>query len=173
EEPTNYALMVFLSSSSSSDNELEIHGMSLSQEDVNLKFLRSLPSKLKTHTLIWRNKGDLEEQSLDDLFNSLKIYEAEVKHSSSTGTTTQNLAFVSSSTTDSTTKSVSVVANSLVPTRVVEGVLQPVAPITAEQKLARKNELKAHGTLLMALPDKYQLKFNSDKDAKTLMEVID
>nr|GEZ83147.1 reverse transcriptase domain-containing protein [Tanacetum cinerariifolium] len=66
-------------------NQLEIHGVSLSQEDVNLKFLRSLPSEWKTHTLIWRNKVDLEEHSLDDLFNSLKIYEAEVKHSSSPG----------------------------------------------------------------------------------------
>nr|GEZ52941.1 hypothetical protein [Tanacetum cinerariifolium] len=52
---------------------------SLSQEDVNLKFLRSLPSEWRTHTLIWRNKADLEDQSLDDLFNNLKIYEAEVK----------------------------------------------------------------------------------------------
>nr|GFA49385.1 ribonuclease H-like domain-containing protein [Tanacetum cinerariifolium] len=63
--------------------------------------------------------------------------------------------------------------DSLVPTRVVEGVLQPVAPTTAGQKLARKNELKARGTLLMALPDKHQLKFNSHKDAKTLMESIE
>nr|GEV22310.1 ribonuclease H-like domain-containing protein [Tanacetum cinerariifolium] len=92
-------------------SQLEIHGVSLSQEDVNLKFLRSLSSEWKTHTLIWRNKVDLEEQSLDDLFNSLKIYEAEVKHSSSTGTTTQNLAFVSSSNTDSTTESVSAAAS--------------------------------------------------------------
>nr|GEV67492.1 putative ribonuclease H-like domain-containing protein [Tanacetum cinerariifolium] len=37
---------------------------------------------------------------------------------------------------------------------------------------ARKNELKARGTLLMALPDKHQLKFNSHKDAKTLMDAI-
>nr|GEU49688.1 putative ribonuclease H-like domain-containing protein [Tanacetum cinerariifolium] len=59
------------------------------------------------------------------------------------------------------------------PTRVVEGVLQPVAPTTAEQKLARKNELKARGTLLMTLPDKHQLRFNSHKDAKTLMEAIE
>nr|GEZ41529.1 hypothetical protein [Tanacetum cinerariifolium] len=36
--------------------------------------------------------------------------------------------------------------DSHVPTRVVEGVLQPVAPTTAKQKLARKNELKARGT---------------------------
>nr|GFC41853.1 ribonuclease H-like domain-containing protein [Tanacetum cinerariifolium] len=50
--------------------------------------------------------------------------------------------------------------DSLVPTRIVEGVVQLVAPTTAEQKLARKNELKARGTLLMALPDKHQLNFN-------------
>nr|GEU85664.1 hypothetical protein [Tanacetum cinerariifolium] len=63
--------------------------------------------------------------------------------------------------------------DSPVPTRVSKGVLQPVALITAEQKLARKNKLKAHGTSLMALPDKHQLKFNSHKDAKTLMEAIE
>nr|GEZ59322.1 hypothetical protein [Tanacetum cinerariifolium] len=63
--------------------------------------------------------------------------------------------------------------DSPVPTRVVERVVQPVAPTTVEKKLARKNELKACGTLLMALPDKHQLKFNSHKDAKTLMEAIE
>nr|GEV19445.1 hypothetical protein [Tanacetum cinerariifolium] len=92
-------------------SQLEIHGVSLSQEDVNLKFLQSLPSEWKTHTLIWRNKTDLEEQSLDDLFNSLKIYKAEVKSSSSAGTTTQNIAFMSSSNTDNTTDSVSATAS--------------------------------------------------------------
>nr|GEW88987.1 hypothetical protein [Tanacetum cinerariifolium] len=59
------------------------------------------------------------------------------------------------------------------PTRVVDGVLQPVAPTTTANRLARKNKLKARGTLLMALPDKHQLKFNSHKDAKTLMEAIE
>nr|GEW08112.1 copia protein [Tanacetum cinerariifolium] len=41
------------------------------------------------------------------------------------------------------------------------------------ERLARKNELKAHGSLLMALPDKHQLKLNTHKDAKTLMEEIE
>nr|GEU51351.1 ribonuclease H-like domain-containing protein [Tanacetum cinerariifolium] len=77
------------------------------KEDINLKFLRSLPSEWRTYTLIWRNKADLEEQSLVDLFNSLKIYEAEVKSSSSVSTTTQNIAFVSSSNTDITNEPVS------------------------------------------------------------------
>nr|GFB49911.1 hypothetical protein [Tanacetum cinerariifolium] len=81
-------------------SQLKILRVSLSQEDINLKFLKSLPSEWRTYTLIWRNKTDLEEQSLDDLFNSLKIYEAEVKSSSSTRTSTQNIAFVLSSNTE-------------------------------------------------------------------------
>nr|GEV48474.1 hypothetical protein [Tanacetum cinerariifolium] len=92
-------------------SKLDLLGESLSQKDINLKFLRSLPTEWRTHTLIWRNKTDLEEQSLDDLFNSLKIYEAEVKSSSSASTSTQNIAFVSSQTTDSTNDQVSAVAS--------------------------------------------------------------
>nr|GEV43646.1 hypothetical protein [Tanacetum cinerariifolium] len=75
-------------------SQLEILSESFSQANINLKILRSLPSEWKTHTLIWRNKADLEDQSLDDLFNNLKIYEAEVKSLSSTSHTTQNIAFV-------------------------------------------------------------------------------
>nr|GEX41350.1 ribonuclease H-like domain-containing protein [Tanacetum cinerariifolium] len=92
-------------------SQLEIHVVSLFQKDVNLKFLHSLPSEWKTHTLIWRNKTDLEDKSLDDLFNSLKIYESEVKHSSSLGTESHNLAFVSSTPTDGTNDSVSATVN--------------------------------------------------------------
>nr|GEU74556.1 hypothetical protein [Tanacetum cinerariifolium] len=92
-------------------SQLEILGESLSQEDINLKFIRSLPVEWRTHTLIWRNKTDLEDQSLDDLFISLKIYEADVKSSSSASSSTQNIAFVSSQNTDSTNESVSAVAS--------------------------------------------------------------
>nr|GEZ71332.1 hypothetical protein [Tanacetum cinerariifolium] len=90
-------------------SQLEILGESLSQEDINMKFLRSLPSEWRNHTLIWRNKADLEDQSLDDLFYNLKIYEAEVKSTSSTSHTTQNIAFVSSQNTDGTNVSVSAI----------------------------------------------------------------
>nr|GEY53602.1 hypothetical protein [Tanacetum cinerariifolium] len=92
-------------------SQLEILGESLSQEDIILKFLRSLPTKWRTHTFIWRNKTDLKEESLDDLFNSLKIYEAEVKSSSSTSTSTQNIDFVSSSNTDNTNEPISAAAS--------------------------------------------------------------
>nr|GEW57968.1 putative reverse transcriptase domain, ribonuclease H-like domain, aspartic peptidase domain protein [Tanacetum cinerariifolium] len=105
-------------------SHLEILRVSLSQEDINLMFLRSLPSEWRTHTLIWRNKTDLEEQRHDDFFNSLKIYEAKVKSSSSAGTSTQNIAFVSSSNTDSTNEPVSAVASVFVVSTKI-----PVSPL--------------------------------------------
>ncbi|GKC88919.1 ribonuclease H-like domain-containing protein, partial [Tanacetum coccineum] len=86
--------------------KLEIYGETISQEDVNLKLLRSLPSEWKTHTLIWRNKPDLETLSMDDLYNNLNIYDAEVMGSSSTSHNTQNIAFVSSNITGSTNEAV-------------------------------------------------------------------
>nr|GEW34470.1 retrovirus-related Pol polyprotein from transposon TNT 1-94 [Tanacetum cinerariifolium] len=91
-------------------NELKAHS---TLEDINVKFLRSLPFEWRTNTLIWRNKTDLEEQSLDDLFNSLKIYEAEVKSSSSAGTSTQNITVMSFSNTNSTNEPVSAAAKVL------------------------------------------------------------
>ncbi|GJS55019.1 putative ribonuclease H-like domain-containing protein [Tanacetum coccineum] len=80
---------------------LEILGETISQEDMNLKFLRSLPSEWKTHTLIWRNKPDLDTLSMDDLYNNLKIYETKVKGSSSSNQNSQNVAFVSSNNSGS------------------------------------------------------------------------
>ncbi|GJV50387.1 hypothetical protein Tco_1440599, partial [Tanacetum coccineum] len=59
------------------------------------------------------------------------------------------------------------------PKRTVDGVEKTYPPTTVEEKLARKNELKARGTLLMALPNEHQLKFNTYKCAKTLMEAIE
>ncbi|GJX02338.1 ribonuclease H-like domain-containing protein [Tanacetum coccineum] len=63
--------------------------------------------------------------------------------------------------------------DSPLPKRTVDGVEQTYSPTTTEEKLARKNELKARGTLLMALPNEHQLKFNTYKCAKTLMESIE
>ncbi|GJT37477.1 putative ribonuclease H-like domain-containing protein [Tanacetum coccineum] len=59
-------------------SQLEILGETISQEDMNLKFLMSLPSEWKTHTLIWRNKPHLDTLSMDDLYNNLKIYETKI-----------------------------------------------------------------------------------------------
>ncbi|GJR34197.1 ribonuclease H-like domain-containing protein [Tanacetum coccineum] len=83
-------------------SQLEIHGESISQEDVNQKFLRSLSPEWNTHIIVWRNKPEIDTLSLDNLYNNLKIYEPEVKGTSSSSTNTQNVAFVSSNSTSST-----------------------------------------------------------------------
>nr|GEZ67277.1 hypothetical protein [Tanacetum cinerariifolium] len=128
-------------------SQLEIHGVSLSQEDVNLKFLHSLPSEWKTHTLIWQNKTDLEDKSLEEFFNSLKIYESKVKHSSSTGTDSYNLAFVSSTPTNSTTNSVSAAVNvSAVGAKLTASTLQMNVPVETSTSNALVSQCDGTGT---------------------------
>ncbi|GJV13882.1 ribonuclease H-like domain-containing protein [Tanacetum coccineum] len=87
-------------------SQLEILGEKLSQEDVNQKLLRSLSPEWNTHAVVWRNKPELETMSMDDLYNNLKVYEPEVKGTSSSNTSTQNMAFVSSNNSDSTNEAV-------------------------------------------------------------------
>ncbi|GJW55250.1 ribonuclease H-like domain-containing protein [Tanacetum coccineum] len=85
-------------------SQLEIHGESISQEYVNHKFLRSLSPEWNTHTIVWWNKPEIDTLRLDGLYNNLKIYEPEVKGTSSSSTNTQNIAFVSSNNTSSTNR---------------------------------------------------------------------
>ncbi|GJS95544.1 putative ribonuclease H-like domain-containing protein [Tanacetum coccineum] len=87
-------------------SQLEIHGEVISQEDVNLKLLRSLPSAWNNIALIMRNKSDLDTLSMDDLYNNLKVYESEIKGQSSSSSNSQNVAFVSSENTSSTNEAV-------------------------------------------------------------------
>ncbi|GJY87285.1 hypothetical protein Tco_0501913, partial [Tanacetum coccineum] len=77
-------------------SQLAILGENISQEDLNLKFLRSLPSEWNTHVVVWKNKPDLDTMSFDDLYNNFKIVEQEVKGTASSSSSSQNMAFVSS-----------------------------------------------------------------------------
>ncbi|GJR23824.1 hypothetical protein Tco_0972351 [Tanacetum coccineum] len=54
-------------------SQLEIYGEVISQEDENLKLLRSLPLAWNNIALIMRNKSDLDTLSMDDLYNNLKV----------------------------------------------------------------------------------------------------
>ncbi|GJT88636.1 ribonuclease H-like domain-containing protein [Tanacetum coccineum] len=87
-------------------SQLEIHGEVISQEDANLKLLRSLPLAWNTIALIMRNKSDLDTMSIDDLYNNLKVYEAEIKSQLSSSSNSQNVAFVSSENTSITNEAV-------------------------------------------------------------------
>ncbi|GJU67940.1 hypothetical protein Tco_1254199 [Tanacetum coccineum] len=68
--------------------------------------LRSLSPEWNTHDVVWRNKLELETMSMDDLYKNLKVYEPEVKGTSSSNTSTQNMAFVSSNNSGSTNEAV-------------------------------------------------------------------
>ncbi|GKA64977.1 putative ribonuclease H-like domain-containing protein [Tanacetum coccineum] len=58
-------------------------------------------------------------------------------------------------------------------TTVVEGVEKVMPPTTAEEKAQKRLEVKARSTLMMGIPNEHQLKFNSIKDAKLLMEAVE
>nr|GEU78876.1 ribonuclease H-like domain-containing protein [Tanacetum cinerariifolium] len=57
--------------------------------------------------------------------------------------------------------------------KLIDGKETVIPPTSVEEKAQRRAELKARSTLLMALPNEHQLKFNSYKDAKTLMHAIE
>nr|GEX46000.1 hypothetical protein [Tanacetum cinerariifolium] len=81
------------------------------------------------------------------------------------------------STTVTTARRVSVArlinGDSPQPMRTVDGVEETYHSTTAEEKLSRKNELKARGTLLIDFLNEHQLKFNSYKNAMSLMKTIE
>nr|GEZ64122.1 putative ribonuclease H-like domain-containing protein [Tanacetum cinerariifolium] len=66
----------------------------IKEYDLNQKILTSLPPKWLIHTIVWRNRSDLDTMSLDDLYNHLKVYESKVQKKSELNS--QNMAFISS-----------------------------------------------------------------------------
>ncbi|GJR53365.1 ribonuclease H-like domain-containing protein [Tanacetum coccineum] len=83
-------------------SQLEVHDATILKEDINQKFLRSLPPSWSQIALIMRNKPDINEIVIDDLYNNLRVYEDEMKKSPSSTSNSQNLAFLSSENTSST-----------------------------------------------------------------------
>ncbi|GJR69746.1 reverse transcriptase domain-containing protein [Tanacetum coccineum] len=78
---------------------IEIHGSKLyPTEDVNNKFLRSLPSVWPQVSLIMRTKPGVDSLSFDDLYNNLRVFENDVKGSTASSSSMQNVAFVSENT---------------------------------------------------------------------------
>nr|GEZ93603.1 hypothetical protein [Tanacetum cinerariifolium] len=76
-------------------SQLQFMDVEVEKDDLNQKFLTSLTPEWLMHTILWRNKNDLDSMSLDDLYNHLKVYEAEVQKKPNTNS--QDMAFISSS----------------------------------------------------------------------------
>ncbi|GKB05934.1 putative ribonuclease H-like domain-containing protein [Tanacetum coccineum] len=81
---------------------LAILGVVIAQEDLNSKFLSSLPPEWNTHVVVWMNKPEIETMSIDDLYNNFKIVEQKVKKSVGASSGAQNLAFMTAPSTSST-----------------------------------------------------------------------
>nr|GEV22123.1 hypothetical protein [Tanacetum cinerariifolium] len=75
-------------------SHLEFMDVEIEQDDLNQKFLTSLAPKWLMYTIVWRNRGDLDTMSLDDLYNHLKVYKPEVQKKSESNS--HNMAFISS-----------------------------------------------------------------------------
>ncbi|GKD23948.1 putative ribonuclease H-like domain-containing protein, partial [Tanacetum coccineum] len=58
-------------------------------------------------------------------------------------------------------------------TTTVEGVVIEMPITTTEEKAQRRLEVKARSPLMMSIPNEHQLKFNSIKDAKKLLEAVE
>ncbi|GJU31800.1 ribonuclease H-like domain-containing protein [Tanacetum coccineum] len=80
---------------------LEVHGAAVPNEDANQKFLRALPSSWNNVALIMRNKDGIDDLDIDDLYNNLKVFEADIKGSSGSSSNSQNVAFLSAKDTSS------------------------------------------------------------------------
>ncbi|GKA10503.1 ribonuclease H-like domain-containing protein [Tanacetum coccineum] len=78
-------------------DDLEAHGVEVSNEDANYKFLRSLPPTWSNLGMTMRTKPDVDTLSIDDLYNNLRVFEQEIQGASKTSSSAQNVAFVSQS----------------------------------------------------------------------------
>nr|GFC96717.1 hypothetical protein [Tanacetum cinerariifolium] len=59
--------------------QLQFVDVEVKQDDFNQKFLTSLALEWLMHTIVWRNRSDLDTISLDDLYNHLKIDEDDIE----------------------------------------------------------------------------------------------
>ncbi|GJX04372.1 hypothetical protein Tco_0190288 [Tanacetum coccineum] len=83
-------------------SRLAILGVVIAQEELNSKFLNSLPPEWNTHVVVWMNKAEIETMSINDLYNNFKIVEQSVKKSVGASSGAQNLAFMTAPSTSST-----------------------------------------------------------------------
>ena len=90
-------------------SQLAILGIEMPQEDLNSKFLRSLPEEWAMHVVVWKNKPDLDTMELMDLYSNFKIVEQDLKKNGGTSSNTGNKAFMSTPSTSKSSEEVKVV----------------------------------------------------------------
>jgi hypothetical protein len=74
--------------------QLTVFGIEVEREDLNLKFLRSLPSEFGTNVAVWEDKPELENMKLNDLYNNFKVIEQRLKKAGKLSSGSGNLALI-------------------------------------------------------------------------------
>ncbi|KAI3746136.1 hypothetical protein L6452_08558 [Arctium lappa] len=77
--------------------ELATMGVQIDQDDVNRKFLRSLGDEWTMYIVSFRQNDQLEEKELDDLYNDIRVFEAEVEAKKKPSGYIHNAALLSAS----------------------------------------------------------------------------
>ncbi|GJS99955.1 ribonuclease H-like domain-containing protein [Tanacetum coccineum] len=70
------------------------------RKEYQLKMLRALPSSWSQISLVIRTKPGVDNLNFDNLYNNLRAFKADVKGSTGSSLSTQNVAFVSSESAD-------------------------------------------------------------------------
>ncbi|GJR10518.1 ribonuclease H-like domain-containing protein [Tanacetum coccineum] len=76
-------------------SQLDALGASVSDEDANHKFLRSLPPAWDSLAMTMRTKKNIDTLSIDDLYNNLSVFEQDIQKTSSSSLASDNVAFIS------------------------------------------------------------------------------
>lgn len=79
--------------------ELATVGVQIDADDVNRKFLRSLGEEWTMYTVSFRQNDQLEDKDLDDLYNDLRVFEAEVESKKKPSGYVHNAALLSAAET--------------------------------------------------------------------------
>ncbi|GJT90756.1 ribonuclease H-like domain-containing protein [Tanacetum coccineum] len=85
-------------------SQLEVYAAPVSKEDINQNFLRSLPPSWSQISLIMRNKPDIDQTDIDDLYNNLRVYEDEMKRTNEVSTASGNVGVNTAGGTNSSSQ---------------------------------------------------------------------
>nr|GFA85456.1 hypothetical protein [Tanacetum cinerariifolium] len=152
--------------------QLQFMDVEIEQDDLNQKFLTSLAPEWRMHTIVWRNRSDLDTMSLDDLYNHLKVYEFEVQKTLEPNS--QNMAFISlakhsSENKDSNTASFST-ASTNVPTASENVATASISQETACAYIASQSSEDHALVADEEAPTEFALMANTSTESKTLKQ---
>nr|GEW15558.1 reverse transcriptase domain-containing protein [Tanacetum cinerariifolium] len=145
-------------------SQLEFMDIEIKQDDLNQKFLTGLAPEWLMHTIVWKNRSDIDTMSLDDLYNHLKVYETKVQKKSESNS--QNMAFISSSKNSSGSEEVNTAS---IPTASTQ--VSPTGPNVATASISLDTACAYIASQSNGSQNKYEDINQIDEDDKEEMDI--